>query len=358
MSRTRQESSSALPEKEPWLAVNLSMFFPGIGQIYAGNVLRGWIFIICELFLYCLGGWLFISSTGDTRISFIVLLAAILINIWNLFDAHRCAKKKNSPSFEDVRQSGKDPWLAVFLTRILLGLGHVYGGRIFIGVFLLTIAILSFVFPSTIVGSFIGLLNIIILPFVVYHAYISTRANRELSRRFIKIFSILVIVIPLLISVPTAFFIREFIAEARYIPSGAMLPTLQINDRLVIDKLSYHFQTPKRKDIVVFSPTETLKQQNFNDAFIKRVIGLPEEKVEVKDGKVYINNQPLEENYIAEAPQYKYEPVTVPSGSYFMLGDNRNNSYDSHYWGFVPRENIIGKATKRYWPLNRSGDLK
>ncbi len=154
-----------------------------------------------------------------------------------------------------------------------------------------------------------------------------------------------------------SFGIRTFVAEARYIPSGSMLPTLQINDRLIVDKLSYKFQPPQRGDIVVFSPTEKLQQQNFKDAFIKRIIGLPGDKIEVKGGKVYVNDKPLEEKYIAASPEYQYGPETVPPNSYLVLGDNRNNSYDSHYWGFVPREDIIGRAIVRFWPLNRMGEL-
>jgi len=159
------------------------------------------------------------------------------------------------------------------------------------------------------------------------------------------------------LSVFLAIGIRSFVAEARYIPSGSMEPTLQINDRLIIDKIGYNFRQPQRGDIVVFSPTEALKQQNFKDAFIKRVIGLPGETVEVKGGRVYVNDQALREQYIEEEPEYSYGPVTVPEDNYLVLGDNRNNSYDSHYWGFVPRENIIGRAIVRFWPLNRAGEV-
>lgn len=154
-----------------------------------------------------------------------------------------------------------------------------------------------------------------------------------------------------------AFGIRTFVAEARYIPSGSMLPTLQVNDRLIVDKLGYHFKSPQRGDIVVFSPTQKLEEQKFHDAFIKRVIGLPGEKVEVKNSRVYINDRPIKENYIAEAPQYNYPPQVVPEGQYLVLGDNRNNSYDSHYWGFVPRDKIIGRAVVRFWPMNRVGEI-
>jgi len=151
--------------------------------------------------------------------------------------------------------------------------------------------------------------------------------------------------------------IRTFVAEARYIPSGSMLPTLEINDRLIVDKLSYRFSKPQRGDVIVFSPTDQLKQLNFKDAFIKRVIGLPGETVEVKGGRVYINNKPIGENYIAERPEYQYGPVVVPENNYLVLGDNRNNSYDSHYWGFVPEDRIIGRAVVRFWPPNRLGEL-
>jgi len=164
--------------------------------------------------------------------------------------------------------------------------------------------------------------------------------------------------------------IRSLVAEARYIPSGSMLPTLQINDRLIIDKLSYRFTEPKRGDVVVFSPTETLMEQNFKDAFIKRVVGLPGDQVQLKDGKVYINEQPLVENYIndgqqtvidvcfsAPQPHYLEKTVTVPPNSYLVLGDNRQSSYDSRCWGVVPRDKIIGRAVIRFWPLNTIGGL-
>ncbi|MBP0000001.1 MAG: signal peptidase I [Cyanobacteria bacterium SID2] len=158
------------------------------------------------------------------------------------------------------------------------------------------------------------------------------------------------------ISAVLALGIRTFVAEARYIPSGSMLPTLQINDRLIVDKIGYHFREIHRGDIVVFNPTDALKDK-YKDAFIKRVIGLPGEKVEVYDGRVYIDDEPLAEDYIATAPDYVYGPVYVPQDQYLVLGDNRNESYDSHYWGFVPEELIIGRAVVRFWPPQRLGQL-
>ncbi|MBD0269520.1 MAG: signal peptidase I [Cyanobacteria bacterium Co-bin8] len=157
------------------------------------------------------------------------------------------------------------------------------------------------------------------------------------------------------LSVVLAFGVRVHVAEPRYIPSGSMEPTLQINDQLIIEKLSYDFELPQRGDIVVFRPPETLNQK---DAFIKRVIGLPGDLVEVKDGLVYVNDQPLEESYIAAPPEYLWGPVEVPEESYLVLGDNRNKSFDSHMWGFVPKDHILGRAVFRFWPPQRLGGIE
>ncbi|ELS01362.1 signal peptidase I [Xenococcus sp. PCC 7305] len=163
-----------------------------------------------------------------------------------------------------------------------------------------------------------------------------------------------------------AFGIRTFVAEARYIPSESMQPTLEINDRLIIEKISYRFRTPQRGDVVVFRPTEELKKQGYKEAFIKRVIGLPGDTVEVKNDRVFVNGQELAEKYIyvpnndpgyQPRPQKPYGPTKVPEDQYLVLGDNRNNSLDSRSWGFVPQKNLIGRATVRFWPLQRLGTL-
>jgi signal peptidase I len=149
--------------------------------------------------------------------------------------------------------------------------------------------------------------------------------------------------------------IRTFVAEARYIPSSSMEPTLQINDRLIIEKMSYRFHQPKRGDVVVFNATKALETEGYHDAFIKRIIGLPGDEVKVVNGEVIVNNEFLREAYIKEAPNYDFGPVIVPEDQYLVLGDNRNNSYDSHYWGFVPRDKFIGRASVRFWPPDRMG---
>ncbi|OIO87851.1 MAG: signal peptidase I [Anaerolineae bacterium CG2_30_58_95] len=125
----------------------------------------------------------------------------------------------------------------------------------------------------------------------------------------------------------------------------SMLPTLQNNELALVNRLAYRFGKPERGDIIVFhfpvNPKEDL---------IKRVIGLPGEEVVVSDGKVYVNGAALEEPYIASSPAYTTK-WSVPEGYLFVLGDNRNDSADSHTWGLLPLDNVVGKAVLVYWPI-------
>ena len=161
----------------------------------------------------------------------------------------------------------------------------------------------------------------------------------------------------LAIALVLALLIRTYVAEPRFIPSDSMVPTLQVGDRLIVEKLSYQFHSPQTGDIVVFDPPQQLQIQGFtkDQAFIKRVIGESNQTVKIQNGKVYLNNQPLQEPYIAEPPNYQWGPNQVPQDQLFVMGDNRNNSNDSHIWGFLPEQNVIGRAWFRFWPLSRIG---
>lgn len=158
----------------------------------------------------------------------------------------------------------------------------------------------------------------------------------------------------LIIAAILATIIRVFLFQPFYIPSGSMEPNLMPDDRIIVNKFLYHFTAPKRGDVMVFRfPKDPSKD------FIKRVIGLPGDVVEIRNSQLYVNNEKVEEPYLPKGLVFTdFGPTTVPKDSYFMFGDNRNNSDDSRYWGKMPKENIRGKAILRYWPLDRMGLVK
>ena len=182
----------------------------------------------------------------------------------------------------------------------------------------------------------------------------------------------------IVVAVILALFIRTFVVQAFKIPTGSMEENLLIGDHLLVNKFVYGptatsleegvlpIDDISRGDVIVFKyPVEPDRD------FIKRVIGLPGETVEVRDRKVYINGAPIDEPYVhyllpASSSDYhevtsydvreRYGPVTVPAGHYFMMGDNRDNSQDSRYWGFLPRELVKGKALVIYWSYESERD--
>lgn len=180
------------------------------------------------------------------------------------------------------------------------------------------------------------------------------------------------------LSLLLAFGIRSFVAEARFIPSGSMEPTLQIHDRLIIDKVTYQFNPPQRGDIIVFHPPQSLRQQADQqdnplpmDTIIKRVIGIPGDQLELKDGAVHRNQVKIQEQYVAHKAKTSVQvcpaslsqsflalPQVVPADHYLVLGDNRLNSYDGRCWGLVSRSDLLGRAVFRYWPVHRIGNLE
>lgn len=172
--------------------------------------------------------------------------------------------------------------------------------------------------------------------------------------------------------------IRFFLGEIRWIPSGSMKPTLTEGDRIVVERVTRFFKTPERGDIMVFYPPQTeLKYTPWklfsrltgffckDVAYIKRVIGMPGDKLEVKtdkDGKtfVYINDKQLDEPYVKSVYDYSLcteamycGPIIIPEGEYFMMGDNRGNSQDSRYWGTLKQDRFIGRAVFLFWPFTR-----
>ena len=172
-------------------------------------------------------------------------------------------------------------------------------------------------------------------------------------------------VIVVVVAVLVAVLLRAFVVQTFFIPSGSMEPTLQIGDRILVNKLSYHLHGVDRGDIVVFSrpPTENCGGPTVND-LVKRVIGLPGNIISVSGGYVYIDGKRLDETWLPASEQgvtvagppgntsNLARPYRVPPNDYFVMGDNRTDSCDSRYWGPINRSLIVGKVELRVWPLS------
>ena len=166
---------------------------------------------------------------------------------------------------------------------------------------------------------------------------------------------------PIVIAVILALIIRTFVVQAFKIPTGSMRTTLMEGDRILVNKFIYRFAQPRRGDVIVFISPEDKKKD-----FIKRLVGLPNENIQILNGAIMVNNNPVEEGSVLKKQKYynrgdfgeEGQIVTVPPDAYYVLGDNSISSRDSRYWGFMPKKYLLGKAFLIYWPPNRIGIIR
>ena len=265
--------------------------------------------------------------------------------------------------------SPRQPWLAGLLTLAAIGLGHHYIGDIKRGIFLFVGGQVVFLFAclcllfyaplgqSIAIAAALSFLSFCIVD-AVKRAVPSRRTYplKKVNRWYYYLLYFLIgsfAVQPLF-----QLGVRTHVAQAYRVPSGSMRHTLQIGDHIVTSKLRFMYSPPKRGDIVVFPlPRDPRKY------FLQRVVGLGGETLEIRDKIVYINGHPLDEPYAVHMdkhifssdiqPRDNLDPLTIPANALFVMGDNRDNSYDSRFWGVVQRSAIEGKATSIYWSWDR-----
>ena len=293
------------------------------------------------------------APTGSTLLGLWAIAALVVVYGISLLDTAVGQWGRLRPAAGSITAPGTDPWYAVFLSQILPGLGHLYLQRVGWAVVLLTTgistALLSQTYPNLLpvpVGTW---------AIACWHSY-RVAVGRSRQRSPIAVVVLGLVVVRLTVgSIPG--WVEAAVVQC-IVPSESMVPTLQVGDRLFVQRQSAY--QPQLQDVVVFQAPAAAVQGKYvdpGDLLVKRVVGLPGQQVWVTDGRVYLNRQALPEPYLAEPPQYEWGPAVVPPDQYFVLGDNRNASGDSHLWGFVQRTEILGRAYKIYWPPRRVRSL-
>jgi signal peptidase I len=352
--------------KQPWLAVFLSFLLPGAGQLYGGKSSRGIFFITITFILYGLGVsflYFFLSSDDAALsrsfgmwsiISWVVLFT---IGIYSLFDAYKTARQFNADHHVETEPfQKKNPWFALFLSKILPGLGQLYN-RQWLKVLLFIIGLIII----SVTVQFHYLFSLLFLPLslsALIDAFDSAArmngSEQRLSDQVSTGIKVFVVAVILFEAVPLGDFIRAHFIQAYTMPSGSMLPTLAIGDHIYINKEIQGKGPVRRGDVIVFVyPLDRSKD------YIKRVIAGGGDTVEIRDKRIFLNGSPCDDPYgvykdknifpASIMSRDNFGPVIVPANAVFVLGDNRDWSNDSRFWGFVDLKDIRGKAIKIYW---------
>lgn len=313
--------------------------------------------MVTEILLLAIAVWSIFSAEGDTIMGLVYLLAAVGVYFYNILDAHLCIYRDYRDRIpEKIPRTQKNPWFAVCISRIIPGLGHLYADKSVLGLVLLTVSLI--LYGADDLYAPLLVITPLLSAIAAYHVYVNfPRKGRQPNRRStIAILAGAIFCVGLFAAyLPQSIDNR---VDRFTIPSDSMVPTLERGDRLFVDPSPNY--RPKRGDIIVFRPHEAIVKLDptaASEFYVKRAIGLPGETVAVRDGSVFINGRRLVEDYEAEIPTYGLEAQVVPPDSVFVLGDNRNDSFDSHLWGMLPQQQIVGRAYKIYWPPHRIQSL-
>jgi signal peptidase I len=344
--------------REPWLAVMLSSVFPGLGHAYLGRRAMSAAIATGMIALSALIWWGIVSESGQIVLAIAAGVAAFALALWAAVDAHHRARDSNDPAFEAARRQQPDPWKAAWLSRLLPGLGHLYlrkplfGIALFIGCSVITAAARP-EWLSDLLGGMAGVAAVAL-------AYSAAPARRETSRRWLIVVASLLAAQVLVGSVSKLYF-RSHVVQAFRIPSSSMEPTLRPGDCVFVSRRDGY--VPRRGDLMVYGATSDPRQ-----ILIKRIVAMPGDTVFIRDKVLWVNGVRQSEPYVVHADSTIHpatddrrdnlESFVVPTESWFVLGDNRDNSNDSRFHGPVPRALVLGRAYRIYWPIERSGPVR
>jgi signal peptidase I len=263
-----------------------------------------------------------------------------------------------------AKSKKRNPFLAALLSLLFTGLGQVYNGKAGLGILFFLISGALFILWGVLgwPHHFMGLVSYAIVGtvfwlFVVVHAFVQARRTRETElKRYQKtaVYVFFIIISLASIFVPARMWMSPLGISPYKMATTSMLPTVQKDDFLMTNPRAYHRQAPKRGDLIIFE-----YHQNREVQFIMRVIALEGETVEIKNKQVFIDGEPLQESYkvhedtAADPARDNFGPLKIPAGHCFVLGDNRDNSNDSRFWGALPLANVKGQALYVYWAKDK-----
>ena len=276
----------------------------------------------------------------------------------------------NSAKGTILKNKPRKPWVAGLLTFFIIGLGHLYAGEAKRGIGLYVAQGLLIII---LIPILIFKLNIFILVFTLFvgisyfifclvDAIKVSRVNKVAytlkSYNKWYIYIGVFFLVNFLVHPNIETLIKENTIKSYKIPSGAMIPTLLIGDYILVNKFIYKIKKPQRRDVIVFKyPKDPTKD------FVKRLIGVEGDTIEIKEKKLYVNNIEQHESYVihkdlnlnnsVQDPRINFGPIIVPEDSLFFMGDNRDNSHDSRYWGFVKLDQLQGKLISYYWSWDK-----
>lgn len=328
-----------------WLYANYSILIPGLGQSVAGNVLRGIIFCVIILTLILMLGLSMIIEHINSGISIVLLLLTFAVYIWNIVDSLK-DRRADLSNPQRRNEKEKNPWIAVFLNQIVIGLGFFYIKKWYFGILTIFLFILlKYLIKNMLLYFLIRSIFIATVCFIVYRLALNKNLK---TKKHIFIISTIVLVVNMF-----NFLAATYITDNWFSPcilrSSSMEPVISRNSYNLISK--YNKNKLERGDIVLYKINLRDKEKNI----IHRVIAFEGETVEITNGCIYVNNQIIFENMkILDKGKFgvKGNIFTVPSNSIFVLGDNSEKSIDSRFFGAIPIDAIIGKYKKTVFKLS------
>lgn len=375
-------SSFAPQEKEPWLAVSASWLLPGAGHFYIAKYSKAAAFFSCGIFLqFILLGSLLLKSCPLKISVFLIIVYELAFPVFVCVRAYKCANITKSGAAKNSEHGFKNQWLAIFLTILFPGLGHLYLRK------WLTMIVFFAAYPVNLIlfdNIQCVVIELLVVILAILHLFFHCSIKDEKQVKVFLIFIFFLITTNLTRTVIKPYLIGKYILYLQTRTIGqSMEPTLKTSDWLVIDKLTYGWQDPKVGDIVVVDMPEDInipKTLSSSSPFYmtKRIAAVEGESVQMHNTVLFVDDEPrifnpydpcvtefndLEEEIKFALKQKNFmkfainEAYTVPENNFFILGDNRIDSMDSRFFGAVPREKIKGKIIKIVWPPSRAGSL-